>query len=369
MVSATQQATSRLLSLDVFRGITIAAMILVNNPGSWSHAYAPLLHTKWHGCTFTDLIFPFFLFMVGLAVSLRPPASSENRTQIALKVLKRSIILVLLGLFLNAVPSFDFSTIRIPGVLQRIGLVFLVVALFYHYIKIRIQILFSVGILFLYWILMVFVPVPDSGISDLQPGTDWGAWLDRHMLSGHLWKYSTTWDPEGLLSTLPAIVTGFLGVFSGKILFGSDNKVKSLLTLLAFATVLIVVGLVWEQVFPINKSLWTSSYVLFTGGIAVAFYAVLYWLLDCRKWLVTAFYPFRVFGSNAITAFVLSGLIAKYMGLIELQNTPVKALMFDYLTGVFVDWRFASLVFALGFVLVCYWPIWWMYKRAIFIRI
>ncbi|MEO9802134.1 MAG: DUF5009 domain-containing protein [Reichenbachiella sp.] len=359
----------RLLSLDVFRGITIAAMILVNDPGSWSYVYSPLLHAKWHGCTPTDLVFPFFLFMVGVAVSLGSPKEGEDRKKITYKIIKRSLYLFLIGLFLNAFPYFELSTLRIPGVLQRIGLVFLVIGLMHHYISTQTQIITSAGLLVLYWLLMTFMPVPDFGVANLEPETNFAAWFDRLFLSGHMWKYSKTWDPEGLLSTLPSIVTGLLGMFTGKLLFGTDDKLSGIVRLFVLANVIIALGLAWDMTFPINKSLWTSSFVLYTAGIAMHFFAVLYWVLDIKKYRTDFTFPFQVFGSNAITAYALSGVLATTFGVIKIGDESIQEILFNSLFNLFGDHHFASLVYALAFVAVCYVPVWVLYRRNIFIKV
>lgn len=359
----------RLLSLDVFRGLTIAAMILVNDPGSWSYVYAPLLHAKWHGCTPTDLIFPFFLFMVGMAVSLGSPKTGEARKQIVKKILKRSLYLFLIGLFLNAFPYFDLSTLRIPGVLQRISLVFLVIAMMHHYMNNKAQAIIGSSLLLGYWLLMSFVPVPGIGAPNLEPESNFSAWFDRLFLSGHMWSLSKTWDPEGLLSTLPAIVTGLLGVFTGKLLFKAEAKLNGLAGVFVLGNVLVVVALIWDMFFPINKSLWTSSFVFYTGGVAMNFFGVLYWLLDVKKIRTKLTFPFEVFGSNAITAYALSGILASLFGLIPLADSSIHQVLYDGLVSIFDDYYFASFVYAIGFVVLCYVPIFILYKKNIFIKV
>ncbi|UXX78527.1 DUF5009 domain-containing protein [Reichenbachiella carrageenanivorans] len=359
----------RLLSLDVFRGLTIAAMILVNDPGSWSYVYAPLLHAQWHGCTPTDLIFPFFLFMVGMAVSLGTPKGGEARKQIAKKILKRSLYLILIGLFLNGFPYFELATLRIPGVLQRIGLVFLAIALMHHYVTTRNQIIIGALLLVGYWVLMTMVSVPGIGVANLAPDTNFAAWFDRIFLSGHMWKLSNTWDPEGLLSTVPAIGTGLLGVFTGKLLFGTADQTAGLTKVFVLANVLIAMALAWDLVFPINKSLWTSSFALYTGGVAMNFYAVMYWLLDIQKYRSCYTFPFEVFGSNAITAYALSGILATIFGLISIGEHSLQEWIYTGMVSIFGDFYFASLVYAFGFVVICYLPVLLLYKRNIFIKV
>jgi len=273
--------SDRLLSLDVFRGITVAAMILVNNPGSWDAIYPPLEHAHWNGCTPTDLIFPFFLFIVGMSIHFAYQSKLEEglTKKTFIKILKRTLIIFALGIFLAWFPIFSFdrlSRIRIPGVLQRISLVFFFCSIFYFktswLTQLRIVAVFLVG----YFLLMALVPVPGVGPASLEPETNLGAWLDRLLLNGHLWSQSKTWDPEGILSTVPAIATGLLGVLAGQ-LFSKIEKPELRTTWLFFAgAVLILAGLTWGLIFPINKALWTSSYVLYTAGIALQFFACCY---------------------------------------------------------------------------------------------
>ena len=222
MMNQTSTANKRLLSLDFFRGITVAAMILVNNPGDWGHIYAPLEHAEWNGCTPTDLIFPFFLFIVGVSIvyALDNKLSDfKNHNSLILSILKRAAILFGLGLLMSLQPYFDFANFRIPGVLQRIAIVYFVCALLF--LKIKPNILFKIFIIILisYWLMMVLIPVPGFGVANLGKETNLGAWLDRFVLTEkHLWINGKTWDPEGILSTLPAIASGLFGVLMGVIL-------------------------------------------------------------------------------------------------------------------------------------------------------
>jgi predicted acyltransferase len=359
----------RLLSLDVFRGITIAAMILVNTPGSWSYIYSPLMHSEWNGCTPTDLIFPFFLFMVGVAVSISSPKNGKERSKVTLKILKRSLYLFLIGLFLNGFPYYELEAIRIMGVLQRIALVFLVIALLHHYVNFKTQIKIGVGLLVLYWLVMLYVPVPGFGNANLDPSTNFSAWFDRIFLSGHMWRLSETWDPEGLFSTLPAIVTGLLGMIAGNLIFKSENKENALIQLFVLANGLIVLALAWGLIFPINKSLWTSSYVLYSGGIAIHFFAALYWLLDIERIGNSKVKVFKVFGSNAIVVYTLSGILAVTLDEVSIGSQSIKEHIYQFVLTIFGDPYLSSLVFALLFVTLCYLPIHMMCKNKIFIKI
>lgn len=364
-------AQTRLASLDVFRGITVAAMILVNNPGTWSRVYSPLLHAKWHGCTPTDLVFPFFLFIVGVSIVLaysKKLKRGVDRKTLLPKIIRRTLTLFGLGLFLSAIPNFDFGTIRIPGVLQRISLVFLGAALIYLYTPPRRLPILLVGVLLLYWLLMQLVPVPGVGPPSLEPESNLGAWIDRTLLSGHLWSQSVTWDPEGVLSSLPALGTGIMGLITGQYLISEHDPKEKVIQFFMWGAICIVSGLFWGLVFPINKALWTSSYVLYSGGIALQFLALLYWVIDIKGqdgWTA----PFTAYGRNAITAYVASGVIATYCNVIQVDGQPLKAWLFERL---FVSWLppyLDSLVAAVTFVLILWIPLWWMYKKNIIIKV
>lgn len=307
--------------------------------------------------------------MVGVAVSLGRPKEGEERTQITKKIVKRSLYLILIGLFLNAFPHFELSTLRIPGVLQRIGLVFLTIGIMYHYVSLRRQVLVASILLISYWAMMTLIPVPEIGPANLEKDTNLAAWFDRIFLTGHMWSISQTWDPEGLLSTLPAIVTGLLGIFSGKILLRSEDKMNGVSQLFVLANAVIVLGLIWDLVFPMNKSLWTSSFVLYTGGIAMHFFAVLYWLLDIKNYQSPLIFPFQVLGSNAITAYALSGILVSIIGLISIGETSLHGVIYNGMVEIFDDYYFASLLYALAFVSVCYLPVLVLYRKNIFIKV
>ena len=365
----------RLYSLDVFRGITVAAMILVNNPGSWDTVYPPLLHAKWNGCTPTDLIFPFFLFIVGVSIHFAYLTKlSDGLTQaVFFKILKRTLIIFALGIFLSLFPKFNFSTVRIPGVLQRISLVFLFCSLIYFKTNWLAQIRIAIFLLVGYFLLMTLVPVPDFGPANLEPETNIGAWFDRFLLEGHLWASSKTWDPEGVVSTIPAIATGILGMLTGKLF--SEVKDPALKTswLFFIGAGLIVLGLLWSLVFPINKSLWTSSYVLYSAGIAMQFLAACYWLIDVqgfKRWST----PFVYYGMNAIFVFVASGLLAKVLIRIKIINEEGQEIsLWSYLYhNLYASWLNpynASLLFALSLIGIFLGILWWMFKKKIFIKV
>jgi predicted acyltransferase len=373
----TTTPSKRLLSLDVFRGITVAAMILVNNPGDWAHIYSPLEHAEWNGCSPTDLIFPFFLFIVGVSIVFALDSGKldlNNHPKLIKSIIIRSLKLFALGLILSLFPYFDFSVVRIPGVLQRIAIVYLVASLIFIKLKPKsIVQLFGV-ILITYWALLTLIPVPGVGNANLGKDTNLGAWIDRTLLTeAHLWKSAKTWDPEGLFSTIPAIATGLFGVLMGIILKAKqrtqENKVVWLFFFGFFGFLL---GLIVDLFFPINKSLWTSSYVLYTGGLASMGLAFCYWLIDVRQ--VTWFTkPFVIFGINAITVFFASGIIARSMNIIKTtlngQEISLKGYLYQQFFTPYLSPLNASLAGAITFVLIWLLVLWLMFRKNIIIKV
>jgi predicted acyltransferase len=367
--------SERLISLDVFRGITVAGMILVNNPGSWDTVYSPLLHAKWDGCTPTDLIFPFFLFIVGVSIHLAMHKQIEKgipTQKLLWKAFKRSLIIFGLGLFLAGFPYFNLTTIRIPGVLQRIGLVFFFAVLIYLHTDWKNQMYLMIFFLLLYWFLMTVIPVPGIGVASLAPETNLGAWLDRLLLDGHLWRQSKTWDPEGVLGTLPAISTALLGALSGRYLTSQSEPATKVAWLFVYASALSVLGMWWHLIFPINKSLWSSSYVLYTGGLAMMGLALSYWVIDIqgyKGWTK----PFLAYGINAISAYFLAGIVIKGLLIIKVNLNDKSVSLYSYLYQIlYKSWlppHTASLLMAISWVLIFLIPIWWMYKKNIIIKV
>ena len=373
----------RLHSLDFFRGATVVAMIIVNNPGTWDAVYGPLRHATWNGCTPTDLIFPFFLFIVGVSIHFayhtrkREGLNKKN----LLKIVKRAAIIFLLGLCLAwfTLPlgrMFDgerLATLRIPGVLQRISLVFLFCSLIYFKTNWLGQIRIATFLLVAYYLMMVLLPVPGFGPANLEPGTNLAAWSDRLLLDGHLWSQSITWDPEGVLSTLPAIVTGLLGTLTGQLFHEIKNPAERVSWMFLIGGVLILSGLCWDIAFPINKALWTSSYVLYTGGLAIQGLAASHWIIDIhhrQSWIK----PFLYFGMNAIFAFVASGILVKILLRMKITDSmgDTESLwnyLYQHLYASWLEPKIASLLFAFTLVLLFYIVLRWMYGRKIFIKV
>ena len=363
--------TNRLVSLDVFRGITIAGMVLVNNPGTWSHIYWPLQHASWHGWTPTDLVFPFFLFIVGVAITLafgRRVESGGSTRDLYLKIIKRTLIIFAIGLFLNAFPHFGLSDLRIPGVLQRIAVCYFFASIIFLNTRVRTQVAITIGLLLFYWLLVKFVPAPGFAAGDLTKEGSLPSYVDRVVFGKHVWAQAKVYDPEGLLSTIPALATTLIGVLTGHWLRTEKSRMEKVAGMFVVGAVCIALGWAWNSFFPINKALWTSSYVLFTGGLALQFLALCYWLIDIkgyRRWAK----PFEVFGLNAIALYVGAGLMADLFGTIRVGGVTLGSWIYTHL---FASWAApvnASLAFAICFVLVWLALMWILYRRKIFLRI
>ena len=384
-VTAPPATRERLVALDVFRGLTIAGMLLVNNPGTWSAIYPPLRHAAWHGWTPTDLIFPFFLFIVGITTHLsldaRRARGDEDR-KLVRQVLRRGGLIILLGLLLSGFPfipkyGFDLSTIRIPGVLQRIGVAYIAAALLTLRTSAKTQVVIVAALLFGYWAVMTLVPVPGSGalgaLAIDTPDASLAAWLDRTILGDHLWKVSKTWDPEGILSTIPAIGTTMLGILAGRWIASARPLMERIAALFAIGSITMVAGLMWNWFFPINKNLWTSSYVLFTAGMAAVTIATCVWLIDVRRvtWWTK---PFVIFGMNPILAFVGTGMMARLMASIikverDGQRVSLQKAIYD---SAFASWLApmnASLLYAVSFVLLWFLILAALYKKRVFLKV
>ena len=369
-LKASRTPTQRLVSLDVLRGITIVGMIVVNTPGTWEHVYPPLRHAEWHGLTPTDLVFPFFLLMVGISITLALGKRVEQGIplgNIASKIIKRSLIIFALGLFLALFPDFDFSELRVVGVLPRIAIVYLVCSLLFLQLSWRAIAGLSAFVLIAYWFVMVLLPVPGVGPANLEPGTNLAAWLDNLLVPGRL--YRGTWDPEGFLSTFPAIVSGLSGVLIGYWLRTSRRVEEKIIGMMVAGVLACMVGYLWHQVFPVNKNLWTSSYVLVSSGMALLLLGTLYWFLDVqhyRRWT-----PFFVaFGMNAITAYVLHGvLIATFHIPLNGAGETLRGASYQGLVQLGLGASLASFVWALLYLLLCFVPIWVMYRRGVIVKI
>ena len=358
---------SRLISLDFFRGFTIAAMIVVNDPGSWKHVFKPLRHAEWHGVTPTDLVFPFFLFIVGISIVLSLSKIEKLDFSTYLKISKRTIILFGIGIFLSLFPNFDFSNVRIVGVLQRIALVYFLCAIIYLNTKPFYHLWIAAVLLIVYWIFMTKVPFGNALAGVLEPGNNFAAWIDQFITPGKL--YQKTWDPEGFFSTIPSISTGISGMFCGHIILNKNKSLKDKIILIYLCgSLALCLGMLWDFSFPINKNIWTSSYVLFTSGLAMLFLASFMWIIDHKK--NQSYSKFGiVFGSNAIFAYVLHSILASlfYLPVIEGKGIQECWMYFGISTGL--DPKFISLIWALFYTFFIYVITKQMYKRKIFIKI
>jgi len=396
-----------LVSLDVFRGITVAGMLLVNNPGTWSAIYPPLAHAAWHGWTPTDLIFPFFLFIVGIttqmSIGARRARGDDDRA-IRRQILKRGALIFLFGLLINGFPFFTWGTVpgdpdpgfldrvldrlehwRILGVLQRIGLAYIVSALIATRATVRTQVVVTAVLLTGYWLAMTVAPVPGSngtpGALLLGRGeTTLAGWLDRVLLDwsryglgNHLWVGSVTWDPEGILSTSGAICTALLGNLAGRWIGQPKPLVERVAGLFASGAIAMMLGLMWHWSFPINKSLWTGSYVLFTAGMASVALATIMWLIEVQhqRWWVK---PFEVYGVNPMVAFVGSAVMARLIySIIKVDlNGQQVALQSAIYRTAFASWLSplnASLAFALAFVAFWFGVLLLLHRRRIVFKV
>jgi predicted acyltransferase len=355
-------------------------MLLVNNPGSWSDIYPPLRHAAWHGWTPTDLIFPFFLFIVGVTTHLslsRRRVRGVTDSGLAAQVLRRGGIIILLGLLLSAFPFFPLerlTEIRIPGVLQRIGLVYLVTGLLTLKTTARSEIVIATVILAGYNVLLAVVPVPGVGHPAIAPpDSTMAAWLDRRVLDGHLWAVTRTWDPEGLLPTVPAIATCLLGVVAGRWITRTEPLSRRVRGLFAAGGLGLAAGWAWNAVLPINKNLWTSSYVVFTAGMACVVLAACMWLVDQRgvRWWTR---PFVVYGVNPVLAFAGAEALARLIySVVQVsyrgRTMPLQAAVYRSLFGSWPSPEAGSLAFALVIVLFWYVVLEVLYRRGIVVRI
>jgi len=419
----------RLISLDVFRGFTVLLMTLVNNPGSWTFVYPQLEHATWNGCTIADLVFPFFIFIVGVSIPFAIPDKDDNKdifTKIVVRSLrifclglalnfftwinffesdgflnlvvkmifsfgvfyalignftlttKKYVVFLILGLFLILALSGleDFKTTRLMGVLQRIGIVYFFTAFLYLKTRKTIQIVVLIVLLLGYWILLTKIPVPGVGYANLDIGTNLASWLDSILLKNHMYIETKTWDPEGILSTIPSIASCIVGLLIGQLIHFKISKVVIVRNLFFIGLFLLVIGVFWDIFFPINKSIWTSSFVIFTSGIASIILAILYLLievLNVKSWTK----PFLYWGINPILVFYFSGLIPRILAKIKF-NDPVTVdkiinlQQYLYKYGIeiyFENPYFASLIGAIVYIIIWFFILAILYKNKIIIKV
>lgn len=361
----------RLMSLDVFRGMTIASMTLVNNPGTWSAIYPPLEHAEWHGWTFTDTVFPFFLWIAGVAMTLsfsKRVERGDDRWRLFLHTTRRAAILFAIGIFLAGFPYFPWYRIRIPGVLQRIAVCYLITAGIFLATRLRGQIVACVFFLASYWALMTLYPVPGVGPGHLEKEANFARYIDGIVLTGHMWSQTKVWDPEGIVSTLPAISTCLFGVFMGYLLRLNREPAERAVWMFVMGNALMAAGSALSTWMPINKNLWTSTYSIFMAGLASVVFAFCYWFVDVQGWRKWT-QPLAIYGMNAIAVFVLSGLLARSMGLIKVGSKSLQALIFETAFLPLASPINASLLYAIAYVLLFYGVAYGMFRKGWFVRI
>jgi predicted acyltransferase len=360
--STHRLSAQRLVSLDVFRGITITAMILVNNPGSEGNVFAPLRHAAWNGWTLADLVFPSFIYIAGTALVLSSARRAQKlpQTAIYIHILWRSLALIAIGLLLNGLFYLPWENVRLPGVLQRIGLVYLFTALIVLTTSWRVRVLLAVTILVGYWGLLAFMAAPGSHAGDLSPRGNLVSYVDRQIFGIHIWlRYR---DPEGVLSTFQAVATALLGTLAGDLLLAGRKSSSITVGLILAGITGIVFGQVWNVVFPINKNLWTSSFVLLSAGIASVGQGLCYWVLEVKEWRGLV-YPFKLVGMNPLALYIGSEVIG--MSALDNARSWVFANLLAPVTGPTV----ASLLWGLAYA--GFWGVmaYALYRMAIFIRL
>jgi predicted acyltransferase len=381
--------SKRLISLDILRGVTIAFMIMVNNNGG-PHAWAEMQHASWNGFTATDLVFPTFLFVVGVSVVLATEARlrrGESRAKLTAHTVRRAVILFTFGIIVNSFPYFHLVHMRFYGVLQRIAISYLIVELFYIWdrrvsTKVTMLVLALVG----YWILVRWVPVPGAGMPSrdvpfLDKDQNIVAWTDRHLMPGHLyedWETHNARDPEGLLSDLPALGTTLVGLLAGLWLRSAKTLKQKAAGLAEGAVICLALGYIWSIWFPLNKKMWTSSYVLVAAGWSLLLFALFYWVVEVRgsakqgvgKALA---WPWLVFGSNAIAAYMVSELLPGALDFVKFHSLgrPSNPLWYlhQHLGALIADPGWAAFAYSVSFTAICFVPVWVLYRKRIFLKV
>lgn len=359
----------RLISLDAFRGYTIAAMLLVNFPGSWDHVYFQLQHTEWNGLSFTDLIAPFFLFIVGVSISFsysKIKNETGSKTGVYRKIIIRTLKIFAAGMFLNLMPFFNLNEIRWTGTLHRIAIVFLTSSVLFLNTNWKQQIWIGCGMLILYWLVMMTIPTPGIGEVVLEPGRNIAAWIDSQYLPGKMWQ--GTWDPEGILSTFPSIVTCICGMLVGTLLQTNLSDSIKINYLMSFGVASSIIGFFVSLSFPINENLWTSSFVLITSGFAALVLGAMYFRIDILKKIGGSSVGV-IFGSNAITVYVLGDILALLFYGVKLGDHSFNEHVVMGLIKLSVPPNLASVLYAIFFVSINFIPAYILYKKKMFIKI
>ena len=365
---------NRLISLDAFRGFTIALMIIVNDPGDWDSTFSLLLHAKWNGITLADFVFPFFIFIVGVSIVISQKNKGTSSSIFA--IIYRSIKIFTLGVFLGFIGEFmhhvislgetiSLSDIRIPGVLQRIALVYLFCALLYNYTSWFQQLIITFILLIGYYFIMEFIPVPGIGLGVLEPGKNLAAYVDSILIPGSLWQ--GTWDPEGILSTIPAIASGIIGMLAGHFVISKERIENKIIWMYLIGVLCLIDSFIWELLMPINKNLWTSTYVMYTSGWAFLMLASLIWICDVLKyqsWLKIGI----IFGSNSIAIYALSQALVWFTYEFLGENS-LNTLIYGGMVNIGVYPKIASLLWAIFYTFICFLPAKYLYDKKIFLKL
>jgi predicted acyltransferase len=367
MASLNLVEKKRLVSLDTFRGLTIAGMIIVNTPGSWEFVFPPLLHASWNGLTLTDLVFPFFLFIVGVSIVLAYTRKIQKVSLSSLikDLVRRSITLFVLGVLLNLI-AYRFQELRLPGILQRISITFLSGALLFLYTSKRTQIIVCSAILLLYWVAMKWIPVPEYGAGVLEPGKNLANYIDSVVIPYKM--FHGTWDPEGLFTSLPSIASTLMGMFTGYIVLSKRKDETKLVHIFVFGVLLCSTGAVVGWFFPINKNLWSPSFVLYTSGLANLTFATIYFFMDIKGYVSWARFGI-IFGTNAIAAYVIHYLFTLPVSWIKFGNLNLQQFYMKSMIDLQVMPEMASFVWALLYTALCFIPVWILYRKKIFLKI
>jgi len=360
---------NRLISLDAMRGFTIAAMILVNFPGNGDHVFDPLNHSVWNGLTPTDIIAPFFLFIVGVSIAIAYTKRLEKgfpKGDMYQKIIIRSFKIFAVGIFLNLLPDFNFADLRWTGTLPRIAIVFLVCALLFLNTKWKTQAWIGTGVLVAYWLAMTLIPTPGEGKVMLERGVNLAAWIDSKYMPGTMWQ--GTWDPEGILSTFPSIVSGITGMLAGVLMLSKRTREMKVILLMVIGFFMTFAGYLWGLTFPVNENIWTSSFVFVTSGIAFMALGAFYFLVDMKGYTYGT-KPGIVFGANAITVYVLGDVLSLLFYGLKIGGQSLNMHFFDAFTAIGMAPKLVSMIYAILFVCVLFIPAIIMYRKKIFIKL
>lgn len=378
-VRASLGVNARLQSLDALRGLTIALMILVNTSGDGAHTYRLLRHSPWNGCTLADVVFPCFLFMVGISLVLSLGGKLRRgvpRRVLVRQALQRALVLFAIGIAINGFPRFDLHTLRVFGVLQRIAICFFLASLIYLWLRPRAVVWLTVGILLGYWILLRWVPVPGYGLPGvsvplLDPHGNLPAWIDRHLLPAMHLYHQGYYDPEGLLASLPALASTLIGVLTAFFLQTPRSAAAKATRLLVAGILCLLAGLAWSHWLPLNKRLWTSSFVLFNAGVSALALSIFIWWLDVQKKGTQLAMPLIAFGTNALAAYALSEFLASFLSSAKVPgsvHTLQKTLFVPFATFI-PDPYIAALTYAVVYVTICFIPVLLLFRKKVFLKV